>query len=69
MFAAKILASGVTPLPVLPAIFYTARVAAKGNTITVWWHHAQLTQVEDTSSTYGMAAVGCGWHEVLKYSS
>ena len=65
MYATKVLRSGVTHSPVLPAIFYTARVAAQGSTVTAWWNGVLLAQLADTSTSeqYGMAALGCGWHE------
>ena len=64
-FARTVLAAGVTPAPVLPGVFYTARVAAQGATVTASWAGAQLAQVVDDKklSGYGMAAVGSGWHE------
>ena len=64
-FAGAVLASGATPAPVLPGVFYAAEVGAAGGVVTARWAGAQLAQVNDAKglSGHGMAALGSGWHE------
>ena len=62
-FATTVLAHGTTPAPVVAGAFHTAAVTAKGSTISASWDGATLASVTDTSSAFGMVAMGGGWHE------
>ena len=62
-YAGATLASGTTPQPVVAGVFYPATVAAKGQQVTITWAGATLTTVTDSKSSYGMIAMGSGWHE------
>lgn len=62
-FAGATLAQGTTGDPVLAGQFHTAFVSAKGTAITASWDGVVLASISDTSSGYGMAALGSGWHE------
>jgi len=62
-FASTVLASGETPHPILPGVFYSLSVTAKGNNISATLSNTLLASIIDSSSGYGMAALGSGWHE------
>ena len=61
-FASTVLASGQTPHPILPGVFYTLNVTAKGTTVSASLDGVQLASITATSSSFGMAALGSGWH-------
>ena len=61
-FAGVSLAEGLTAAPLLPGVFHAARVSAKAGTVTASWDGAVLASVSDARASYGMAAVGSGWH-------
>lgn len=61
-FGGNVLKSGSTPSPILPGVFHTLAVQAAGSRITAFLDNVTLATLTDTSSSYGMAAVGSGWH-------
>lgn len=60
-FGSKVLANGTTTMPIIAGVFYQLSVETKGTTITASINGAQVASVVDSSSAYGMVAIGSSW--------
>jgi hypothetical protein len=56
------LAGGDAGIPVVPGIWYELAIKVNSTNITPSLNGVALTTVSDSSSGYGMVAVGSGWH-------
>lgn len=56
------LAQGATAAPIVPGTWHTLGLAFVGTKITASFDGAVVATVTDTGSSYGMVALGSGWH-------
>jgi hypothetical protein len=58
-----VLASGLTPHAVTPGTWYEMRLQMADTAVTALLDGAVLGTANDSTTAYGMAGIGCGWHE------
>jgi hypothetical protein len=57
-----VLATGSTLVPIFQGVFYELALQFKGTTITALLNNVVLTSVQDSTYSFGMVGIGCGWH-------
>ena len=60
-FAGKTLANGTTATPIVPGAFHRLAVSCAGQSVTASLDGTALATVTDSSSAFGMTAIGSSW--------
>lgn len=62
-YETHVLASGPAPVDVRSGVWYKMAIQVEGTQVTALLNGHKLATVQSSNSTFGMVAMGSGWHE------